>query len=145
MGSARPWRAKKTGGETGRSVRGDGTGSRLLGRFPVAPSLWCLACRSRGSPASGWRWRECGPLPAPGRKQRAFAPVAVGSGHFRFILKDVCEVLELDNIARVKTRLDQQDHSSTGVLANDGKRYQTSIVNESGLYDVIFQSRTAGR
>lgn len=61
------------------------------------------------------------------------------------MLKDVCEVLELDNIARVKTRLDQQDHSSTGVLANDGKRYQTSIVNESGLYDVIFQSRTAGR
>lgn len=57
-----------------------------------------------------------------------------------FILKDVCEVLEL-RVDAVKTRLDQQDHSSTGVLANDGKRYQTSIVNESGLYDVIFQSR----
>lgn len=58
-----------------------------------------------------------------------------------FVLKDVCAVLELDNIARVKTRLDQQDLTTSKVLANDGKRYQTSIVNESGLYDVIFQSR----
>ena len=61
------------------------------------------------------------------------------------MLKDVCDVLELDNGARVKTRLDQQDLTTSKVLANDGKRYQTSIVNESGLYDVIFQSRTAGR
>lgn len=61
-----------------------------------------------------------------------------------FILKDVCEVLEL-RVDAVKTRLDQQDFSTTKVLANDGKYYETTIVNESGLYDVIFQSRTAGR
>lgn len=56
------------------------------------------------------------------------------------MLKDVCEVLDL-RVDNVKNRLDQQDHCSTGVLASDGKRYQTTIVNESGLYDVIFQSR----
>ena len=46
--------------------------------------------------------------------------------------------LRVDN---VKKRLNQQDHYTTGVLARDGKTYQTTVVNESGLYDVVLDSR----
>lgn len=58
-----------------------------------------------------------------------------------FVLKDVCDVLEMQAPHMVAKRLDQQDRNTTSVLANDGKRYQTTIVNESGLYDVILDSR----
>lgn len=58
-----------------------------------------------------------------------------------FVLKDVQEILGITNVTELKNRLDQQDFSTTEVLASDGKCYQTTIVNESGLYDVIFQSR----
>lgn len=59
-----------------------------------------------------------------------------------FVLKDVCEILELDNVARLKTRLDQRDLTTSKVWSETNNRdYEVSIVNESGLYDVIFQSR----
>lgn len=58
-----------------------------------------------------------------------------------FVLKDVCDVLEMTSPHKVAARLNSQDRNSIPVLANDGKRYQTTIVNESGLYDVILDSR----
>lgn len=58
-----------------------------------------------------------------------------------FVLKDVCDVLEMQAPHMVAKRLDQQDRNTASVLAGDGKRYQTTIVNESGLYDVILDSR----
>lgn len=58
-----------------------------------------------------------------------------------FVLKDVCDVLGMQAPHMVAKRLDQQDRNTTSVLASDGKRYQTTVVNESGLYDVILDSR----
>lgn len=58
-----------------------------------------------------------------------------------FVLSDLVAILELSNVTWVKNRLDQQDFSSTKLLAGDGKSRQTLIVNESGLYDVILDSR----
>lgn len=58
-----------------------------------------------------------------------------------FVLKDVCEVLEMTAPHMVAKRLDEQDRNTASVLAADGKRYNTTIVNESGLYDVILDSR----
>lgn len=59
----------------------------------------------------------------------------------QFVLGDVCAALDLGNVTWVKNRLDQQDFSTAKVLARDGKSYQTTIVNESGLYDVVLDSR----
>ncbi|MGV0360979.1 BRO family protein [Corynebacterium minutissimum] len=50
-----------------------------------------------------------------------------------FVLKDVCDVLELDNVARVKTRLDQHDLTSSKVIDSLGREQESHIVNESGL------------
>lgn len=57
-----------------------------------------------------------------------------------FVLKDVCEVLEL-RTNDAKMRLDQRDTDSTGITYKDGITRNLVTVNESGLYDVIFQSR----
>lgn len=57
-----------------------------------------------------------------------------------FVLADVCRAMDL-RVDNVKKRLNQQDHYTTGVLARDGKTYQTTVVNESGLYDVVLDSR----
>lgn len=58
-----------------------------------------------------------------------------------FVLKDVCEVLGISNPADQKKRLDLQDIDSIYTLTADGKRRKVSAVNESGLYDVILDSR----
>lgn len=48
--------------------------------------------------------------------------------------KDLCEILEITNVADLKTRLDQRDLGSTEVWsANNNRDYEVSIVNESGL------------
>lgn len=57
-----------------------------------------------------------------------------------FVLKDVCEVLELRNPRMVKDRL-PEDVSSTYPLRTAGGVQQTTIINEDGLYDVILESR----
>ena len=57
-----------------------------------------------------------------------------------WVLKDVCEVLELSNSRIVSGRLDEDDVSLTYVTDNLGRNQQTSIINESGLYNVIMRS-----
>ncbi|WP_368531418.1 hypothetical protein [Corynebacterium camporealensis] len=43
----------------------------------------------------------------------------------------------MTNARKVKTRLNQEDVTSSYVLAADGKSYPTTVVNEAGLYDVV--------
>lgn len=57
-----------------------------------------------------------------------------------FVLKDVCEVLELANPRMVKDRL-SEGVSSTYPLMTAGGMQQVTIINEDGLYDVILESR----
>lgn len=58
-----------------------------------------------------------------------------------FVLKDVCDVLDLGNPSQVKTRLED------GVISNEvisdalGRMQETTVINEDGLYDVILESR----
>jgi anti-repressor protein len=56
-----------------------------------------------------------------------------------FVLRDVCEVLELTNSRMVAERL---DHDEKGVSQIDtlGGKQETTIINESGLYNVILRS-----
>lgn len=66
--------------------------------------------------------------------------VVLEDGEPWFVLKDVCDVLGLrpDN---VKPRLHKDDHCTTGVTDRLGRSQRVTTVNESGLYDVILDSR----
>lgn len=58
-----------------------------------------------------------------------------------FVLSDVCNVLDLGNVGQVKSRLED------GVISNDvisdsmGRKRNTVLINEDGLYDVVLDSR----
>ena len=62
------------------------------------------------------------------------------NGETWWVLKDVCGVLELSNARMIADRLDEDDVSLAYVTDSMGRRQQTNIVNESGLYNVILRS-----
>lgn len=57
-----------------------------------------------------------------------------------FVLKDICDALEIKNPSMVAGRLDAEDLSQTEVLDNRGVRQKTFLVSEAGLYEVIIRS-----
>ena len=57
-----------------------------------------------------------------------------------WVLKDVCEVLEISDVRRVAERLDIDEWSQTPVTDSLGRKQNTYIINESGLYNVILRS-----
>ena len=57
-----------------------------------------------------------------------------------FVLKDVCDVLNLTTPARVAERLDKDEVSQTPLTDSLGRQQETTIINESGLYNVILRS-----
>lgn len=58
-----------------------------------------------------------------------------------FVLKDVCEVLEIGNPSDVKARLSDGVVSIEGIPDAKGRTQQATIISEDGLYDVILESR----
>lgn len=58
-----------------------------------------------------------------------------------FCLKDVCDILELNQPSRVKERLNKDGVTTIKVIDNMGRLQETNFINESNLYKVIFQSR----
>lgn len=60
-----------------------------------------------------------------------------------FVLADVCRVLDLSNPTMVAGRLSLDDLSTAEVIDSLGREQTARIVNESGLYATIFQSRKA--
>lgn len=57
-----------------------------------------------------------------------------------FVLKDVCDSLGLSTPARVAERLEDDEVSQTHFIDALGRKQQTTIVNEAGLYNVIIRS-----
>lgn len=57
-----------------------------------------------------------------------------------FVLKDVCDLLELRS-PDVKQRLNDDVVSTHTVTDSIGRANSASIINEDGLYDVILESR----
>ena len=56
-------------------------------------------------------------------------------------LADVCKILELEQVSRVKSRLNQDGVTSSKVIDSLGREQQATFINEGNLYKVIFQSR----
>ena len=59
-----------------------------------------------------------------------------------FVAKDVCDALALTDVSMTVNRLDD-DEKLTQVVLVSGQSRQMWLVSESGLYNLIFQSRKA--
>ena len=57
-----------------------------------------------------------------------------------FVAKDVCEILELDNLTEALRGLDE-DELSSEILMSGGQRREMKIINEPGLYSLVLRSR----
>lgn len=57
-----------------------------------------------------------------------------------WIANDVCAALGIDNPRMALTRLDEDGVSQTDVIDALGRTQRTNIVNEPGLYELIFRS-----
>lgn len=57
-----------------------------------------------------------------------------------FVAKDVCDSLGIENNRNATVRLDSYE-KLTSVLWTSGQNREVTLVNESGLYSLIFQSR----
>ena len=56
-----------------------------------------------------------------------------------FVLRDVCEVLDLSNSRMVADRLDP-DEKGVSQIDTLGGNQEMTVINESGLYNVIIRS-----
>jgi prophage antirepressor-like protein len=57
-----------------------------------------------------------------------------------FVAKDVCDVLEIENVSQALTRLDEDERNT--IILNEGiGNPQKGIINESGLYSLVLSSR----
>jgi prophage antirepressor-like protein len=54
-----------------------------------------------------------------------------------FVLKDICNVLEIGNSSDVKSRLENDDLGSTEVIDAMGRNQKTTIINEFALLNVF--------
>jgi anti-repressor protein len=57
-----------------------------------------------------------------------------------FVAKDVCDCLGLGNVSESLRNIDE-DEKLTSVVLMSGQKRLVNLVNESGLYSLIFQSR----
>lgn len=60
-----------------------------------------------------------------------------------FVARDVLAALDLSNITESLKRLDEDEFSTTEVIDSSGRRQETYVVSEPGLYGLILQSRKA--
>lgn len=67
--------------------------------------------------------------------------VIVLDGDPWFVLRDVCNVLDIAQPVRVAEALDEDEVTTTHVTDSLGREQQTYIVSESGLYSLILRSR----
>lgn len=63
------------------------------------------------------------------------------NGEPLFVAKDVCDVLEINKYRDAVARLDEDEKGSPVVVDTLGGKQSMATVNESGLYNLIFQSR----
>lgn len=57
-----------------------------------------------------------------------------------FVAKDVCDVLGIRNSSQAVSRLDEDEKDGVVISDPHGRRQNTRVVSESGLYSLIFTS-----
>ncbi len=63
------------------------------------------------------------------------------AGEPYFVAKDICTILDISNHNDAVGRLDDDERDGVGITDAIGREQRTTVVNESGLYHLIFQSR----
>jgi anti-repressor protein len=58
-----------------------------------------------------------------------------------WVLKDVCDVLEIANSRDAALRLDGDEKYDVGITDAIGRQQNTTVISESGLYNIILLSR----
>ena len=58
-----------------------------------------------------------------------------------WVLKDVCAVLDVSNNRDAALRLDEDEKDDVGITDAIGRQQNTTVISESGLYNVILLSR----
>lgn len=69
-------------------------------------------------------------------KGRNLRTVIINDEHW-FVATDVCNILEILNTTDAMKRLDEDERSRF----NLGRQGDANVINESGLYELIFSSR----
>lgn len=62
-------------------------------------------------------------------------------GEPMFCLADICKVLDLEQVSRVKQRLKADGVTTSKVIDRLGREQDATFINEANLYKTIFQSR----
>lgn len=62
-------------------------------------------------------------------------------GEVWFVAADVCHVLEIANPRNASARLDDDEKDAVQITDAIGRQQETTIINESGLYSLILNSR----
>lgn len=57
-----------------------------------------------------------------------------------FVLRDVCDILDISSPHNVSERLEEDERNLIPVTDNLGRQQETTIINEPGLYNVILRS-----
>lgn len=57
-----------------------------------------------------------------------------------WVLKDVCEILDIQKVSTITNRLDEDEVGLTDLIDSMGRTQSYKTVNESGLYNVIIRS-----
>ena len=57
-----------------------------------------------------------------------------------FVLADLCKVLDLPQVSRVKARLDDALTQSKGITDSMGRAQEATVVSEAGMYEVVIRS-----
>lgn len=65
------------------------------------------------------------------------------SGEIWFVAADVCKLLDISNVSDAIGTL-EDDERTTSVIPRGSRMVKANLVNESGLYTLIFKSKKAG-
>ena len=64
-------------------------------------------------------------------------------GEVWFVAKDVCDVLELDNVTEALRGLDDDERNTLRITEGNRGNPNTNVINEPGLYALVLKSRKA--
>ena len=71
------------------------------------------------------------------------SPLTTNEGHSGVVAADVCKALELDKVWNAIQRLDEDEKGTTSISTLGGQQ-RVNIVNEPGLYALVFEQPQAG-
>jgi len=70
--------------------------------------------------------------------------IVMRDGEPWMVVNDICAALDIINTRNVVSRLDEDDVRQADVIDSMGRTQRTTIVNESGMYEIVLRSDKPG-